>query len=246
ASRPFCSPTAAMPFCSARRIGWGSPPKARSRTPAGWMIRRQGGCSSPTASAYLPLAPVRRRSLQPFLKRLSPVKAPVSSRQPSPDTSRSTHSMIVLEQASDFVGHVGKEIGVSEWITIDQEMIDTFARLTGDDQWIHVDVERARTELPEGRTIAHGYLVISMLPRLSRSIYRVTRRSRGINYGSNRVRFLSPVLSGSRIRARQKLLDATRISGATRITMESTIEIEGFGKPALVAETVAIIYDAAS
>ncbi len=154
--------------------------------------------------------------------------------------------MIVLEQASDFVGYVGKEIGVSEWITIDQEMIDTFARLTGDDQWIHVDVERARAELPEGRTIAHGYLVISMLPRLSRSIYRVTRRSRGINYGSNRVRFLSPVLSGSRIRARQKLLDATRISGATRITMESTIEIEGFGKPALVAETVAIIYDAAS
>ena len=153
--------------------------------------------------------------------------------------------MIVLEEASEFAGHVGKEIGVSEWIMIDQPMIDTFARLTGDDQWIHVDAERARKELPEGRTIAHGYLVISMLPRLSRSIYRVKRRARGINYGSNRVRFMSPVLSGSRVRARQKVLDATKIQGGMRITMESTIEIEGVAKPALVAETVAIIYDAA-
>jgi acyl dehydratase len=159
---------------------------------------------------------------------------------------RSTQNMIVAERASDFAELVGKEIGISEWITIDQEMIDTFARVTGDDQWIHVDVERARAELPEGRTIAHGYLVISMLPRLSRSIYRVRQRSRGINYGSNRVRFITPVLSGSRVRARQKVLDATKIDGGMRITMESTVEIEGASKPALVAETVAIIYDAAS
>lgn len=154
--------------------------------------------------------------------------------------------MIVVERASDFAGHVGSEIGVSEWVAIDQPMIDAFARITGDDQWIHVDVERARAELPQGRTIAHGYLVISMLPRLSRSVYKVIRRSRGINYGSNRVRFMTPVLSGSRIRARQKVLGAERIEGAMRITMESTVEIEGMTKPALVAETIAIIYDAAS
>lgn len=154
--------------------------------------------------------------------------------------------MIILEEAAEFTAHVGKEIGISEWVTIDQPMIDSFATLTGDDQWIHVDVERARTELPHGRTIAHGYLVMSMLPRLSRSIYRVKRRSRGINYGSNRVRFMTPVLSGSRIRARQKVKDAVRADGAMRITMESTIEVEGSSKPALVAETVAIIYDAAA
>lgn len=152
--------------------------------------------------------------------------------------------MVVVEEASDFLGLVGRELGTSEWIVIDQAMIDDFARLTGDDQWIHVDVERARAELPGGRTIAHGYLVISLLPRLSRSVYRVRRRARGINCGSNRVRFITPVASGSRIRATQQVLSAEPIEGAIRITMQSTIEIEGAKKPALVAETIAIIYDA--
>jgi acyl dehydratase len=152
--------------------------------------------------------------------------------------------MIVVEQASDFVAHIGREIGISEWVTIDQAMIDDFARLTGDEQWIHIDAERARAELPGGRTIAHGYLVISMLPRLSRSIYQVKRRARGINYGSNKVRFITPVPSGSRVRARQTVLNAERTDRAMRITMQSTVELEGAAKPALVAETIAIIYDA--
>ncbi|HUN13078.1 MAG TPA: MaoC family dehydratase [Rhabdaerophilum sp.] len=152
--------------------------------------------------------------------------------------------MMILEQASDFAAHIGREIGVSDWVTIDQPMIDAFAALTGDDQWIHVDVDRARDELPGGRTIAHGYLVLSMLPRLSRSIYRVTRRARGINYGSDRVRFITPVPSGARIRARQTVLNAERVEGAMRIAMRSTVDVEGAQKPALVAETIAIIYDA--
>jgi acyl dehydratase len=154
--------------------------------------------------------------------------------------------MIVLDYASDFARHIGEEIGISGWMAIDQEMIDAFARLTGDDQWIHVDLQRARAELPHGRTIAHGYLVVSMLPKLSRSIYRVAHRGRGINYGSNRTRFITPVLSGSRIRARQKVLSAEPLESAMRITMESTVEIEGSDKPALVAETITIIYDVPS
>jgi acyl dehydratase len=153
--------------------------------------------------------------------------------------------MMVIERAADFAEYVGREIGCSEWIAIDQPMIDSFARLTGDDQWIHVDVERVRAELPEGRTIAHGYLVISMLPRLSRSIYRVRQRARGVNYGSNRVRFITPVVSGSRIRARQTVLGVARLANASRITMQTTVEIEGMPRPALVAETISIIYDAA-
>ena len=152
--------------------------------------------------------------------------------------------MLTVDRPLDLKAHEGSELGMSEWVEIRQRDIDAFARLTGDDQWIHVDVERARAELPHGRTIAHGYLVISLLPRLSRSIYRVKDRGRGINYGSDRVRFITPVLAGSRVRARQMVLAATSLDGAVRVTMESTLEIEGAAKPALVAETIAIIYDA--
>src|SRR5881227_3991376 len=102
-------------------------------------------------------------------------------------------TMIELERPADLAQYVGKEIGVSEWMTVDQAMIDKFADATGDHQWIHVDVERARREMPGGKTIAHGYLTLSLVPRLAATLVKVDQVKRGVNYGSNRVRFTAPV-----------------------------------------------------
>jgi len=101
--------------------------------------------------------------------------------------------MIELERPADLAQYVGKEIGVSDWFTVDQAIIDKFADATGDHQWIHVDVGRAKREMPGGKTIAHGYLTLSLVPRLGQTIYRVKKRSRGLNYGSNRIRFTGQV-----------------------------------------------------
>jgi acyl dehydratase len=122
-------------------------------------------------------------------------------------------------------------------------MIDRFAEATGDHQWIHVDVERAKRELPGGRTIAHGYLTLSLLPKLSSTVYRVRQRSRGVNYGSNRVRFTGTVPSGSRVRVHQTLLALEPIEGGHRLTIENKIEVEGQDRPALIAETLSLAYD---
>ena len=129
----------------------------------------------------------------------------------------------------------GREIGVSDWVTIDQDRINTFADATGDHQWIHIDIERASKELPGGKTIAHGYLTLSLLPMLGAGIMRVTGASRGINYGSNKVRFINMVPVGSKVRARQKLLSAEHKSGGVQLISEFTVEIEGQDRPALIA-----------
>ena len=105
--------------------------------------------------------------------------------------------MLELERPADLAQYVGKEIGVSDWVTVDQALIDKFADATGDHQWIHVDVERAKREMPGGKTIAHGYLTLSLVPRLGQTLYRVKHRSRGLNYGSNRVRFTGQVPAGA-------------------------------------------------
>ena len=151
--------------------------------------------------------------------------------------------MLEIERPADLLAYVGKEIGVSDWFGVDQAMIDKFAEATGDHQWIHVDVERAKREMPGGRTIAHGYLTLSLVPRLSHTIYRVNRRSRGLNYGSNRVRFTGPVPAGSRIRLRQRIKAVEPVEGGVRITSESTVEVEGAARPALVAETISMMFD---
>ena len=118
--------------------------------------------------------------------------------------------MLEVEKPADMKSHIGEKIGTSEWVTVDQVMIDKFAEATGDHQWIHVDVERAKREMPGGKTIAHGYLTLSLLPRLSHAIYTIRKRSRGINYGSNRVRFTSPVPAGARVRLHQTLNNIIR------------------------------------
>ena len=146
--------------------------------------------------------------------------------------------MLELETPLDIKLHVGRELGPSEWMTVDQPMIDQFAKATGDHQWIHVDVERARKEMPGGKTIAHGYLTLSLVPRMAATLTRVKKRSRGVNYGSNKVRFISPVQAGARVRLRQRIKNVEDIQGGVRVTSEMTVEIEGQDKPALVAELI--------
>src|SRR5204863_5274395 len=151
--------------------------------------------------------------------------------------------MLKVKTPKDLLALVGKTLGPSSWITVDQPMIDTFADATGDHQWIHVDVERAKREMPGGKTIAHGYLTLSLVPRLGQMLYRVKHRSRGLNYGSNRVRFTGQVPAGSRIRLRQKIKSVEPVDGGVRITSENTVEVEGAARPALVAETISMQFD---
>jgi acyl dehydratase len=146
--------------------------------------------------------------------------------------------MLELETPLDITQHVGRELGPSEWMTVDQPMIDQFAKATGDHQWIHVDVERAKKEMPGGKTIAHGYLTLSLVPRMAATLTKVKKRSRGVNYGSNKVRFINPVPAGARIRLRQRIKNVEDIQGGVRVTSEMTVEIEGQDKPALVAELI--------
>jgi len=131
---------------------------------------------------------------------------------------------------------VGQEVGVSPWVEITQERIDTFAKAIGDFQWIHVDAERAKNS-PFGKTIAHGFLTLSLLSNLSEQTFSFSDRRMGINYGLNRVRFTSPVPVGSRVRARFTLAKFEKIEGnGVQVTWNTVVEIEGSAKPALVAE----------
>ena len=150
---------------------------------------------------------------------------------------------LVVEYPKDLKAHIGEQLGPSDWMTVDQAMIDKFAEATGDHQWIHVDVERAKREMPGGKTIAHGYLTLSLVPRLASTLVKVEKRRRGINYGSNKVRFTSVVPAGARIRLHQRLVAVDEVSGGGyRITSEMTVEVEGQERPALVAETMGIQY----
>jgi acyl dehydratase len=151
--------------------------------------------------------------------------------------------MIEIETPAAMAEWVGRKLGTSDWLTVDQATINLFAEATGDHQWIHVDTERAAREMPGGRTIAHGYLTLSLLPKLAPTIYAVKRRSRAINYGSNKVRFTAPVPAGSRVRLHVSVVAVEPIAGGVRVTLENTMEVEGSERPALVAETLANIYD---
>ena len=150
--------------------------------------------------------------------------------------------MLEVETPKDLLQHIGRELGPSEWMTVDQAMIDKFADATGDHQWIHVDPARAAKEMPGGKTIAHGYLTLSLVPRLAATLMRVRKRSRGVNYGSNKVRFITPVQAGARVRLRQRIANVEEIQGGVRVTSEMTVEIEGQPRPALVAETMGLSY----
>src|SRR5437016_3515403 len=150
---------------------------------------------------------------------------------------------LTVAKPQERVSNVGRELGPSEWMTVDQAMIDKFADATGDHQWIHVDVERARREMPGGKTIAHGYLTLSLVPRLAATLVKVDQVKRGVNYGSNRVRFTAPVPAGARVRLRLKIGKVEPVEGnGVRVTNEVTMEVEGQERPALVAEIMSVRY----
>jgi acyl dehydratase len=144
---------------------------------------------------------------------------------------------------SDLAALVGQEVGVSGWLDITQARIDAFADATGDRQWIHVDVERARAETPFGTTIAHGFLTLSLVSALMRDAVTVDGPRMTLNYGLNRVRFVSPVPAGSRIRARVVLGRCDDVGDSVQATWNVTIEREGGEKPCVVAEWIVRYYD---
>jgi acyl dehydratase len=138
---------------------------------------------------------------------------------------------------------LGEELGPSDWVAIDQPRIAAFAEVTADNQWIHVDVQRAAREMPEGRTIAHGFLTLSLIPHLRHQIWHLESTDRGINYGLEKVRFPAPVMSGDRVRLRQTLISMEPVGEGMKLVFRCTLEIEGRDKPACVAETVSIVYE---
>ena len=142
----------------------------------------------------------------------------------------------------DLPGLVGQEVGVSDWLQVTQERVNQFADATGDHQWIHVDVERATREI--GGPIAHGYLTLSLIPHLSAGMLPVKGVTRGINYGSDKVRFTNMVRVGKRVRLRQKLIGVEAKAGGMQLKNLCTIEIEGEDRPACVAETMTVLYGA--
>ena len=151
--------------------------------------------------------------------------------------------MFTVETPNDLKQYVGQEMGTSEWVAEDQEMIDKFAEATGDHQWIHVDLERAERDLPTGSTIAHGYSTLSLVPRLGAQIMQIKKSSRGINYGSNKVRFTGMVPSGSRVRMRSTLKAVENVKDdGVRIISDVTMEREGEDRPVMGAETIAVAY----
>ena len=141
----------------------------------------------------------------------------------------------------DLQSLVGQEIGVSDWVTVDQRRIDLFAEATNDHQWIHVDPERAAAG-PFGATIAHGFLTLSLLPELFATGFAIDDVGMGLNYGLDRVRFPNPVRAGSRLRGRFRLLSYDAIAGGAQLVVEATVELEGAAKPACVAESVSRRY----
>jgi acyl dehydratase len=138
--------------------------------------------------------------------------------------------------------HIGQELATSEWLTITQERINQFAEATGDHQWIHVDTERAARESPFKTTIAHGFLTLSLIPLFKDECIEYSDVKMGVNYGTNRVRFMAPVKVNSKLRARFKLLEVEPITGGVQTVFEVTIDIEGHAKPACVAELVTRAY----
>jgi len=148
-----------------------------------------------------------------------------------------------IESIAALASYTGKEVGISDWLEVSQERIDQFAEATEDRQWIHIDPERAASESPFKTTIAHGFLTLSLLSVLAKSAISVGGVRMGINYGLNRVRFVSPVPAGARIRGRFTLATLEEIKGGVQSTWNVTVEREGSDKPCCVAEWLVRYYN---
>ncbi|MGW0704535.1 MaoC family dehydratase [Streptomyces sp. NPDC002643] len=147
----------------------------------------------------------------------------------------------IFTSAEELKAAVGEQLGYSDWLEVDQKRIDLFAEATGDHQWIHVDPEKAAAG-PFGTTIAHGYLTLSLLPLLVPQVLKVDNVKMGVNYGTNKVRFPSPVPVGSRLRATATLQEVTEVGGGVQVTAAVVVEREGGEKPVCVAESVSRYY----
>ncbi|OMC06559.1 MaoC family dehydratase [Mycolicibacterium fortuitum] len=145
--------------------------------------------------------------------------------------------MKVFNGLDEFVAAAGSELGPTDWMKITQDRVNLFADATDDHQWIHVDPERA-ADGPFGGTIAHGLLTLSLLPHFTHQLYRVDNVKLAVNYGYNKVRFITPVRVGANVRARAAISDVAQLDGAVQATMTVTVEIEGSEKPAAVAESI--------
>ncbi len=148
----------------------------------------------------------------------------------------------IIRSIDDAKALEGQEVGISDWVTVDQERIDKFAEATGDYQWIHVDGERAAAELPDGKTIAHGYLTLSLIPALTNGFVEIANLTRAMNFGCNKIRFYTMVPVGSRVRCRATVIQARKRAGALHLLSEVRIEVEGERKPACVAETLGMYF----
>jgi len=148
----------------------------------------------------------------------------------------------IITSMDDAKALVGEEVGLSDWVVIDQHRIDQFAEATADHQWIHVDTEWAVREMPDGKTIAHGYLTLALIPAFTGDFVHVENLARAINFGLNKVRFYAPVPVGSRLRGRAVVLKAQQRAGALLLTSQVRLEVEGQRKPACVAETLGMYF----
>ncbi|MCP3811123.1 MaoC family dehydratase [Mycobacteriaceae bacterium Msp059] len=145
--------------------------------------------------------------------------------------------MKVFDNLADFESAAGTELGPTDWLEVDQQRVDKFADATDDHQWIHVDPDRAASG-PFGGTIAHGLLTLSLLPRFMHDLYRVDNVAMAINYGFNKVRFITPVPVGAKLRASSRITQVDKIDTAVQATLVTTIEVEGAAKPAAVIESI--------
>lgn len=147
-----------------------------------------------------------------------------------------------VARLTDLKDYVGKELGLSDWVQVSQEGINQFAKLTEDEQWIHVDVEKSAKHSPYKKTVAHGFMVLSYASKFSYECYSIDDVTFGVNYGLNKVRFMSPTPSDARFRGRISLIDYKEIEGGARYILNVTFEVEGVEKPSCVAEFVAQAY----
>lgn len=142
----------------------------------------------------------------------------------------------------DITSKVGEELGSSEWHIVTQDEVNTFADVTFDHQWIHIDTERSAKESPYGGTVVHGYFTLSLIPHLMSQVWRVTGSKMGVNYGLNKVRFPAPVPVGKKVRATATLASAKEVEGGYQLEVNVRIDVEGSEKPCCVAQTVSRVY----
>lgn len=148
-----------------------------------------------------------------------------------------------VESLTDLKEMIGQEVGLSNWVTVTQDDINKFGVVTGDEQWIHMDVEKSKKHSPYGTTIAHGFLVLSLLPKMSYEVMKIKDVKMGVNYGLNKLRFTNATKSGAKVRGRVTIKDYEEIPNGAKYITEWIVEIEGEDKPALIAEWIGIAYN---